>query len=537
MRTFDSTIFTLFAASAAEAGGGAFLCVPQTDQGPQRDISYEDALKAIGEVRDRYARAGFGHGHRVALVLKQRPEFVLHFLALNSLGCAVVPMNPDYTQDEFAYILEHSEADVVIALADAMRVLAAAASSLAVSIEAVDLARFDGDLPDARRAPPSASLPDGRTIASILYTSGTTGRPKGCVLTNECHFIAGNRYATMGGVVMFTRGEERIYNPTPFYHVNNLLVSLTCAMLLRSCHVLPERFSPSKWWQEVCATGATVLHYVGIVPLMLFNQPVDPFERRHKARFAIGAGIEATLHRAIEERFGLPFVEIWGMTEIPRVTGDTHEPRKVGMRAIGSSDDEYEIVVADDQGRPVPDETDGELLIRARGANPGLGFFAGYLKDQAATDHVWRDGWFHTGDVVRRAPDGMVHFVDRKKNIIRRSGENISAVEVEAAIATHEAVGQVAVIAVRDELREEEVMACIVLKPDVTASGQLAEAIQQWSACTLAYFKVPGYISFLESLPMTASNRVQRAQIFASDVDPRAHAATHDLRHLKRRVS
>src|SRR6185503_11147108 len=162
----------------------------------------------------------------------------------------------------------------------------------------------------------------------------------------------------------------------------------------------------------------------------------------------------------------------------------SREPRHVGSRCIGFPRNDLDLRI---------DES-GELLVRHAGSDPQRGFFSGYLKDEKSTEEAWRDGWFHTGDSVRRGADGALHFVDRLKNIIRRAGENIAALEVEAALAGHPAVAQVAVIAVPDPLRDEEVMACIVLK-EALKSRETALSIQDWCLQRLAYFKAPGHVA------------------------------------------
>jgi crotonobetaine/carnitine-CoA ligase len=192
--------------------------------------------------------------------------------------------------------------------------------------------------------------------------------------------------------------------------------------------------------------------------------------------------------------------------------------------------------VVDDADRELPRGREGELLVRWGGAeDPRHGFFSGYLKDPRATDEAWRGGWFHTGDTVRHEPDGMLVFVDRKKNIIRRSGENVAAAEVEAVLQAHEAVAQVAVVAVPDEVREEEVMACVVAMPGVEADAALAETLMNWSLGRLAYFKAPGWVLFVESLPTTGTQKVKKTQIFPRGEDPRRRAGAFDLRERKKR--
>jgi crotonobetaine/carnitine-CoA ligase len=311
----------------------------------------------------------------------------------------------------------------------------------------------------------------------------------------------------------------------------------TAAMQTANTLVLPERFSPARWWHEVSTHDVTIIHYLGIVAPMLLNQPPGPTDRNHKVRMGIGAGIEPQLHRVFEERFGFPMIEVWGMTETGRITGDCHEPRMIGTRAFGRPFPGLEARVVDDNDKDVPVGTPGEFLVRHSAETPRYGFFSGYLKNEKATEEAWRGGWFHTGDVVKQDETGMIFFVDRKKHIIRRAGENIAAAEIEAVLQAHNAVAQVAVVAAPDELREEEVLACIVTMPGIKGDAALAEALFEQCNARLAYFKAPGWVLFLDKLPTTGTQKVQKTQIFAPGEDPRKRAGIVDLRARKRRRS
>ncbi len=179
---------------------------------------------------------------------------------------------------------------------------------------------------------------------------------------------------------------------------------------------------------------------------------------------------------------------------------------------------------------------DGARLVASGGADWRANcFYHGYPKNNEATEEAWRVGWFHTGDAVRRTADGMLVFVDRKKNIIRRSGENIAAAEVEAVLQSHEAVAQVAVLAVPDEIREEEVMACVVPMPGTDADAALAGRLSEFCLERLAYFKAPGWVLFVESLPTTGTQKVQKTLIFPRGEDPRRRPGVVDLRDRKKR--
>ena len=529
------TIGQLWAPAVQRYGDRAFLGIPEGSAGAPNglELTYSQADARIGRLIEQYRRAGYGPGHRVAMLLENRAEHFLHKLALNSIGASCVPINADLRPGEIAYLLENSEPEFVLALAE----------RAGQAAEAVDAARHkppiviaeDGAAPPAPRGEPRSSAVTAATEASVLYTSGTTGRPKGCILSHGYEVASGVWYAQMPGLAGLREGEDRIYNPLPLYHVNAGVLSLFGAIHAGCCQIQPERFRAQRWWPEVVGTRATIVHYLGIVIQTLMLQEDSAVAQGHRVRYGIGAGVEPQLHAAFEARFGFPLLEVWGMTEMVRVLGDTVEPRQVGTRAFGRAVPGVEVRVVDEAERDVPDGMPGEMLVRHSAQTPRRGAFSGYLKNDGETEQAWRGGWFHTGDVVRQDTDGMLYFVDRKKNIIRRSGENIAAAEVEAVIQAHPSVAQVAVVAVPDELREEEVMACVVPMPGVGGDVGLAEELFEWCTQRLAYFKAPGFVLFVPSLPTTGTQKVQKAQIFPRGDDPRKRAGVVDLRERKKR--
>ncbi len=534
-----TTVYEAFCTTVAKYPDNAFLCVPAYDKRSYHpdgvEITYAEAAEEVARLRSTYRSSGFSHGNRVAYLLENRPDYLLHLLAANSLGVSCVPLNPDYLHDEMLYLLDHSDVDLVVTIEERAKDVQAAASERERPLPVVMFERFSGHLPRPRPAPNPGSTPGLMSEVSLLYTSGTTGRPKGCILTNDYFLTAGRTYMELGGVATIREGEERVYNPLPLFHMNAGAVSFVCMILSGGCLVIPDRFHPTTWWQEVVETRATIIHYLGIVPPLLLNQPKSELDTAHNVRFGLGAGVEPELHEVFEKRFGFPLVEVWGMTETGRILADSMEPRQIHTRAFGRPTDELQARVVDDKDRDVPAGTEGELLVNCAGDDPRRGFFAGYLKNEAATEEVWKGGWFHTGDTVRQDESGMLYFVDRKKNIIRRSGENIAAAEVEAVLQAHDDVAKVAVISVKDELREEEVMACIVLMEGIAASSEKAEDIFNYSNGSLAYFKTPGYILFLDDLPTTGTQKIQKAKIFGPDVDPREQPGTVDFRKRKKK--
>ena len=532
-----TTIGAIFTAAVSAHGDRPFLAVPANDARGYLpsgfEITYGEVGKCVDELAAVYRVAGYGLGHRVATLLENRPEYVIHKLALNSIGACCVPITPDYRTGEIAYLVDHSEPDVILTLGSRERQMREALAHSAHKSPVIASEEFADPLAKASRPAEGGQLVP-ETPASILYTSGTTGRPKGCVLSHGYEVASGAWYASLGGLAGLRHREDRIYNPLPLYHVNSAVVSLMGAILTGNCQIQPDRFHPQRWWREVAETRATIVHYLGVIAPLLLNQSPGEDERHHNVRLGIGAGIEPQLHLPFERRFGFPLIEVWGMTEMVRVLGDNFEPRQVGTRAFGRAVPGIEVRVVDDGDRDVADGQPGEMLVRHSAATPRRGFFSGYLKDDAATESVWRGGWFHTGDIVWRGPDGMLHFVDRKKNIIRRSGENIAAAEVEAILLTHPDVRQAAVMAVKDELREEEVFACVVLKRKVP-DREAAMALFQHCYERLAYYKAPGWIHVVDTLPTTGTQKIQKHSIYPGAVDPRSVAAVVDLRALKKR--
>lgn len=513
-----NTVAHAFAQSAARFGARPFLCLlPETAAiygVPAGETGYAQMQSRIEPLRSAYAAACYGHGHRVGLLLENRPSFFLHWFALNGLGVSVVPINPDLRSAELEYLVGHSEIALAVALPsrhDALRGAAQAAG------RAMHVIGADDAPPAAPFAAPLSHAPIGeRSECALLYTSGTTGRPKGCILPNRYFLHAGAWYAGIGGLAQLRTGEERMLTPLPLVHMNAMAYSTMAMLLTGGCLIPLDRFHPTTWWSSVRESRATVVHYLGVMPAMLMKTPASAQDREHGVRFGFGAGVDRSLHAPFEARFGFPLLEAWAMTETGAgaVIIANREPRRIGSSCFGREGDDIDVKLVADSGAPAGVDEAGELLVRHAGSEPRDGFFAGYLKDEAATDEAWADGWFHTGDIVKRGADGQLHFIDRRKNVIRRSGENISAVEVESVLLQHPRVKAAAVAAVPDAVRGDEVLACIV--SDGVADGLRHEAaadIVDWCLARLAYYKAPGYVAFVDALPLTTSQKVQRGEL------------------------
>jgi len=515
----SNTVYQAFTDAARQWPDQPFLCImPETAKIygiAAGEITYRQAQERINGLITAYAAAGYGHGHRVGLLLENRPDFLLHWFALNSLGVSVVPINAELRAAELEYLVGHAELSLAIALPSRHASLAEAAKA---ARQAMVLAGPDDAPPPAPHAAPLQDQPlDSTSECALLYTSGTTGRPKGCILPNDYFLHAGNWYAQINGLATLQPGSERMLTPLPLVHMNAMAYSVMAMVATGGCLIPIDRFHPTSWWSTVRTSRATVVHYLGVMPAILMKAPPAPHDPVHQVRFGFGAGVEQSLHAPFEQRFGFPLLEAWAMTETGAgaVIIANREPRHIGSSCFGREASDVLVRLVNDAGQDAAPNENGELLVRHAGSDPRFGFFAGYLNDEAATQEAWQGGWLHTGDLLRRNEHGYLHFIDRKKNVIRRSGENISALEVEGVLGQHPAIRTVAVAAVPDAVRGDEVLACVVphKRPEPDQAQALAQDIVSWSLTQLAYYKVPGYVAFVDELPLTATNKIQRGEL------------------------
>jgi crotonobetaine/carnitine-CoA ligase len=529
------TIHTLFRARSQAFGDQDFLVVPRD---LARSYHPEGVAWSYGEVATRVTRlsevlcsAGYGHGHRIAVCLGNRPEMMVWKLALAQIGASWVPVNPDYRSAEVAYLLQDSDAVLAVASPELFDLMLSGKEDGSLDVALVQIDETVDRLPSASTQPPCDADVTGKTESSLIYTSGTTGKPKGCMLSHSYEVEMGQWYAAQGGLIAFEAGATRVYCPLPLFHVNAAILLFFAVLETGSAQIIPERFRASAWWREIVETKATAAHYLGIVIPALMNRGPEEHEFKHKLQWAVGAGVEPTLHKPFEDRFGFPLIEVWGMTEMCRMLADCHEPRAIHTRAIGRAVPGLDVRVVDENDNEVPRGTSGEMTLRYDAQTPRKGAFSGYLNLPEATEAAWRGGWFHTGDTVTMDEDDMVCFVDRTKNIIRRSGENIAAAEIEAVLQEHESVERVAVIAVPDAMRDEEVMACVQLSSDTAEAT--AKDLFEWCFERLAYYKAPGWVRFVDEVPVTGTQKVQKHAMFAEGENPTEKA--EDFRPMKKR--
>ncbi|SFB48664.1 crotonobetaine/carnitine-CoA ligase [Amycolatopsis marina] len=469
-------------------------------------LTFAEVRRRSSELAAALAGTGVRPGDRVAVMLRNQPEFPLIWLALARLGAALVPVNTNYRELDGRHVLAHSAARFAVTTPEFHELLTAIVPGTAVR-RVLDVAELTARGP----LPERASVAE--TVANIQYTSGTTGAPKGCVLphrywTNLAYGLTTEFPAIHDGDVLLTA--------QPFHYIDpqwNVALGLASGATL----VVLDRFHPSTFWAKVREHEVTWFYCLGLMPTLLLRVPESAADRRHHVRAISASAIPRDLHAELERRWGVPWHEAFGMTETGgdiRVSEVDHDV-SVGAGCLGRPVPGREALIADEAGHPLPRGETGELLIR------GVGLMHGYHDDPEATARAFRNGWFHTGDLARMDESGRVFYVGRTKDMIRRSGENVSADEVERALMLHPGVRLAAVIAVPDEIRGEEIKAYVVLCGDHDPSTLPPAELAEFCAGKLAYFKVPRYWTYVDELPMTPSERVAKGELRKAGEDPR----------------
>lgn len=475
------------------------------------------------------AALGVLKGQRVAAILPSRQETLETFLACARYGFVHVGVNPFLRDDFLARPLRDSGARVLVTDAEGLVTVAPLLEQTA--IEAIVLVGPPPASPAARSFVPYDQLGIGKTaphveidandLVSIVYTSGTTGLSKGCMLSHGYFSLVMQPYRQLGWIA----ADDRVITAFGFNHLSGPLSLIVALQTQRVSVCFEPQFSASRFMQRMREESATVIFGVGAMGNAILAQPETSEDREYRHRLAIWIPMAEPAQLEWERRFVSTVVgEGIGQTECtPMTLGRTHKRGSLGMPV-----NHLEVRVVDAEDREVPAGTVGELAVRSRVPN---GMFSGYWNMPEATLTAWRNLWHHTGDLVRADDDGCLHFVDRNKDCIRRRGENISSFEIELAIASHPQIAQAAAIAIRPpEGGEDEVKLCVVPKPGATID------VAQWfefAKTKLPYYAVPRYLEFRDSLPVTpATGRTQKQKLREEGLTP----ATVDLFALGLRV-
>jgi acyl-CoA synthetase (AMP-forming)/AMP-acid ligase II len=482
-----------FLAEAVSRYGARPLLVP-IGQGDA--VSYEEFNALVNGLAHGLQELGVKRGERVGAILPNGPELLVLWFAAAKLGAVLVPFNPALAAVERAELLAHAEVTVLIGVTASLeehrdgqgvRTLVAAGEEMPGSVS------FSALLVPAASAPDVEVRPSDPV--AILYTSGTTGRPKGCVLTHESYVIPAYEFRNLLQAVP----EDRFFACLPLFHMAGQSFAAS-AMASGASLVLVPKFSGSRFWEQVSQSGATVFRHLGEMLAVLLQSSAHPLERAHNLRAVYGGGARPELLEAFQARFGVQVVEGYGLSETNTVLANSLAHFKRG--SIGKVASYHEVRVAGDDGQALAAGEVGEIQVRRNRV-----MMQEYFKDPNITEQAFSGVWYRTGDLGWQDEDGYFYFVSRKKDIIRRRGENIAPAGIEAVLNAHEGVAMSAVIGVPDGVGGEEIKAFVM----PAAGAQLSmDSLLAWCQAQLAEFKIPRYFEVCSDLPRTATNKVNK---------------------------
>ena len=486
--------------------------------------TYGEVNRAACRLAHGLSNLGVSKGQTVVTLLDNSAEAVFIWFAINKIGAISVPVNTALKGDFLRHQVADADATVLIAESDYAERMTGIADQLPVLQTIVYRGEHPGpnhskqlipwsELLSADESEPQVEVAPG-DLAMLIYTGGTTGPSKGCMMSHNYTCSMARQMLTIAN-----RTEETItWTPLPLFHFNAVATTVLANMMIGAQIAIYPRFSVSNFWPEIERTGANDVAMLAAMFPMLAGAPDNDAMKRcyGQIKAAWGAPFPPDVQKVWKERFGVTHTVAggFGLSEcsLPSILpfGTPAKPNSSGRR----NTELFDVRIVDDNDVELPPNTPGEIIVRPR--QPHV-MFEGYWRRPEDTLKVMRNMWFHTGDIGMFDDDDYFFFVDRKKDYLRRRGENISSFEVEAAFRQHEAVDEVAAHAVLSDLGEDELKVTITLKPDVTLDP---EALCAWSADQMPYYAVPRYIEFRNELPKSPLGRVYKYQLRDEGVTP-----------------
>ena len=485
---------------------------------PREPITYDQLDNRVNRVGNALEGLGVSKGDKVCLMLPNIPEFLYTWWGNAKLGGVTVPLNTALKGEGLSYLINHSDARTLVVsqrylsavdeIRDSLRNLRHLVVLADESMERGELPAAAVDFAELLTAPATSPMKEvwSDDVDSIMYTSGTTGLPKGVMHRHSrCY----------GGFVLpIATGygaDDVVYNTLPLYHIGGQNM-VWMALVSDTAAAMAERFSASRFWDDVRAYNATYTLCLGAMIPILAKQPPRPDDRENPLRITLSAAAPPAIWEDFEKRFGVRIVELYAQTEGGFILNpDAKANGKIG--AMGKPSGGYTMRVVDDKDRELPAGEIGELVYRSTTTDD----MPEYYKNPEATAEKNRGGWIRSGDLAYRDEDGYFFFVDRKNDFIRRRGENISSHEVESVVNGHEEVLESAVYALPSELGEDEVTVAVVPRPD---AGLTPERLVRYCEARMASFMVPRFVRFLEALPKTGTERTMKYELKEQGLTP-----------------
>ncbi|MFK8018383.1 MAG: AMP-binding protein [Pseudomonadales bacterium] len=493
-------------------------------------VTFAEAEKITNQLATGLASLGLKRGDRLGLYMGNRPEFVLLSLAANKLGAVWVPINTDYKGEWLLDSVRRSRCTVMVTDTEFQERLLPLRAELDIPQWVVvtdSMEELDGSTTAYQKLLGSTELESeyldqhyGDTCA-ILWTSGTTGKSKG-VLQNYNGWI---RAIFQGASILFdTQKGDVIYCAMPLFNTGAWITAIYRALLEGIPCVIEPRFSVTQFWERVALFKATQTFLIGAMGVFLWNQAETSDDAKTTLRKAMMVPFPPDLWSAFEKRFNLEICRVGlGQSESQLITTQLEARDDVPVYSLGFPPPDVELKLCDDEGNEVTVGEPGEICIRPLEEHL---IFNGYFDNEEATQAAFRGEWYLTGDMARQdATTGAYFFVDRKKDAVRYGGRNISTLEVESVFRRYPAVADVAAFGIPSEEVESEhqLKVNVVLKPDEKVS---AEEICSFINDHAPYYFVPRYLSFVDELPYTPTNKVQKYKLRDQGVD----ASTWDLK-------
>ena len=485
----------------------------------EQRVTYEELYHQITRAIAGFCELGIQKGDKVCIMLHNNPEYLDVWFALSFMGAIAVPLNVHLKGEGLQYILSHSDCKLMIVDKAFVPQIASCLPFIQREIQIVVHGNNESEiiLGDGKERPviglkdvlntndhylPSEVVPSS-SINSILYTSGTTGLPKGVMLSHSAYVNSAQSFATY---MVGANSQDILFTALPLFHINAQAHTVLGAISSNATIALGKRFSASRFWDEIRGHGATIFNSLGSMIPILCKQPEKENDYENPARVTACAATPKEFWKPFEERFGVQIVEGYGLTE---TTGFcvTNPLNANKPPSIGKPYSYVETKIVNEEGNEVRTGEIGEIFIRAL---QGQTFMEGYYKMPDKTEEAMDGGWFHTGDRGYQDEEGYLYFCDRIKQCIRRRGENISSWEIEKVVNNHQKVLESAAIGVPSEVGEEDVKLYVIVKQGETMSH---EEIIDWCQERMAYFMVPRYVQFRESFPKTATERIQKFKL------------------------
>ncbi len=488
-------------------------------------LTYSEVNTLANRIANSLNKLGVNKGEKVSVYMPNSLELCLSWFGILKNGSVMVPINTAYVMDFLQYIIESSDSKIIIIAEEYMDRLKNIEDRIPLIENVIVWPREEKSSLDLMNYKGKAKIYSWKEFvesgdknepeveithldhARLMYTSGTTGRSKGVVRPCAADYSSAMNYS----LVMDITPDDVVFTCLPLFHSNAMVMGVYPAMIQGAKVVVEEKYSASNFWKWMKDFKITKFNLVGVMSYFMWNAPVVPEENEHNVKLVLGSPAPHDIIEEFMERFGIKFMEGYGLTEVGQCTFmRPGEPFRIG--SCGKESPGYEIkIVNPDTDEELPPDTPGELVLRPRIPNICLHY---YHKMPEKTVSDFRNFWFHTGDLCRKDDDGYIFFMDRVKDYIRRRGENISSFEVENMVSSHPGINEAAAIAVKvDEegrYSEDEVMIVVVKEKDENLDPK---EIIEFLKPIMPKFMIPRFIKFRDSLPKTPTNRVQKAKL------------------------